>query len=595
MPGQGAIVGLTAKLGLDMDDREVESETSGLKDKIEQSINESEGAPSADTSDLVDDIMDGIQEGADGAATGMFDQEEFDQIQEQFTALGQEMPGRIGRPSMDAPTGEDEGGGMGLEGLMAAGGKFLKVGLAGAVGFGILSKVTQLADASPRMTKALSMMSRAIRLFARPFYDWLAKTMEGGIMDLLEVAAQFNKDYQKNGLKVAVQNLAEGAEESAKDKAGGWGKRIDERLFGEGGPSPFEDIFRAEVAAIFGGFDGFGRGMDLWGDSFEEDPIGNILSGIVIAIEESWNSFFQELGYEGSFTPITDAAEGFKDWKEDNLPLYDVGAVLEDFGESMGDWEMPSFPGWTGQGGIMPAFPDSWLGVIIDTFPGWIKSSPGVIDKFPGWNTWLNPLNWDVPGVGDIMASISNHIDDLDWNVPSVGQLGSIVGSKVGSLNWNIPSTKQMLDAAVDEGKEAVGGGGGGGGGGSGGLLGRAKSAAGGAKERWFGAKGGLVTSPTDAVIGESGPEVVAPFSDFMETLDRERERPSPGGGNAPQTQSAGGSGGGAGEVVRAVEDLRDEIKKLDLDGDVILDEKKVGEVRRDNEQRYGSARKVTK
>ena len=600
----GSTIGLMAKLGVETDERQVKRETETLKDKITQAA---EAEMTTDVDSLKHDITRSIEEAAaeskwvpdtlsdrftDAIGTGaakaeIFDEEHVEQVRSQMEALGHEVgPGtQFGRPTR-------EGGDMISDifgGMKGAGGKFLKVGLAGAVGFGILAGVTKLSDTAPRMNKVLEQIWRSISLFARPFFDLMARLIEPYAQEMLELAAQFNADYNQDGLAVAVVRMGENILE---DEDAGLGGRIGRQT----------GIF---PGAVGGAKKGVAGGALL-------GPKGAIAGGAIGAVGGALGGM--HIGGK-------------------------VGDALGNAFSSLADWLKDAWPGWD----TFLTFP-GWVDVIIDAFPGWLKNSPGIIDPFPGWSEWLNPLNWDIPGASEVGRWIQDEIPELgweipsssdkrrwvreeiptldwnipswrdkrrwvreeiptlDWNIPSWRDKRRWIRARINTLDWNIPTWRSMRNWVQDEIPT---------------LDWNIPSASdiedifrdqipefswpdvdfdmsGGGRSldpRTHFAEGGLVTRPTNALIGEAGPEIVAPFSEFMNAVNAPDRRF--GGING-----GGGGGGTAGDVDDIVSALEAVEKKLDnLDADVVLeiDGKEIARASRDANRRYQSSTVVTK
>lgn len=585
---QESTLGLKAKLGIETDDRQIDRETNNLKDKVN---NAAEAEMSVDTGTLKSDIVQSIEEATNDAkwlpdldlgesVDTMFDEEAMTNLSNQMGALGKEMDAN----RMGAPSGQHNDyslGGEVLSGLKGAGGKFLKVGLAGSIGLGILGAVTKLgSDVSPRMNKNLSMLMTTVSLFARPFFDWIAQWGEDGVQSMLQMAALFNERYAEDGLKVAMQDT---------------GRDIWDKLIGAND----EDQGPIEThAKNLGGVLGIGAGAA--GGALLGAKAGGMIGmagGPMGAIAGALAGAF--IGLLAGLTAgglIGGIADRIHDWWTDNVTATDLGAMV-----------MGKFPGWIGSEGVFNAFP-SWIGGILPSFPGWIKKSPGVIDAFPGWATWLNPLDWDVPTGSEISGMISNKIGSLSWpnvtkqdiidaadprkdvskesndGIDPANRDTTMPGREIwgegaadpSDHNRNLDSPDEAIhrDDLSDSQRRSLGG---------------AKSADDRrGRDLQPMATGGLITKPTKALVGEEGPEIVAPFSDLMSTLQEERRR-------GRRSRSAGGSDDRVDEIVDALESIEKTLEQIDLDGDVMLDKRKVGEVNRQTRERYRSSRVITR
>ena len=89
----------------------------------------------------------------------------------------------------------------------AASGGLAKVALGGVVGFGILSGVKALSQASPLLGQAVDILSEAANLFFRPFGNAIAKTILPFANEAFTMAENFNEIAQEDGLDVAVASI----------------------------------------------------------------------------------------------------------------------------------------------------------------------------------------------------------------------------------------------------------------------------------------------------------------------------------------------------------------------------------------------------
>ena len=216
----GTTLGLKAKLGIETDDKEVRKETNSLKDKIKESATANITPDSDSLKSKITESIESASEDAkwmpdSGVGIGeMYSDQEMSDLQERMSALGKDTAAleraNLGGSSSTAASAGTGGGGLGgkLAGMAGAGGKFLKVGLASVVGFGILKGVQQLSKAAPRLGKVVSMFRKAMSLFFRPFGDALGRVLEPFAEAALDMAANFNEAYSKDGLLVAIGSLA---------------------------------------------------------------------------------------------------------------------------------------------------------------------------------------------------------------------------------------------------------------------------------------------------------------------------------------------------------------------------------------------------
>ena len=105
------------------------------------------------------------------------------------------------------------------------------------------------------------------------------------------------------------------------------------------------------------------------------------------------------------------------------------------------------------------------------------------------------------------------------------------------------------------------------------------------------------MTKPTEALVGEAGPEAVIPLDRFFGRESGKR------GGETGFVTDMGGMASGSretagadesGDVARVVEAIEELISTVEgKDGDVYLDSEKVGDVLDDADRKYGRRREV--
>lgn len=603
-------VGLKAKLGIETDSKQVDEEVSGLKEKVSQAA---EAEMSVDMETAKNDIKQAIEDATEsssitpsldlGAGGSDRRRDVPNDLQERMTALGKQggQPKKMGRSQPQTGVADILGG------MQGAGGKFLQVGLSGAVGAGILAAVGKFATEAPRMNKVLQMIYRGIAMFARPFFDLIARFAQGPIEGFLEAGAEFNKLAQDDGLLVALS-------ESAIDVA-----------FGGDGPTPFNLPGLGGVAGAGAGVKGGMRVAGKYGGKLLGKKAGGIAGLFTGGILGGKIGSGTEDLLSGNINPgsvasggITAGALAYGGKKLRG------GVKAARAGISSAGGLMPALKGLTKGGGkkglvkgagkmgarivgggasggalwgltegIMPLnkmrkgndpsnFSLPGLAQMAgkrfgSDIPGaegaanWFRSGNnpayaagrrfkrGGLDNIgPDWAKWLNPVNWtDVLNI-----AWDTYLNPLEWT----DAIGSVNWSEwINPLNWgDIFDGLNLKDAIVG----AVTGGGG--------DL---------APDLNF-ASGGLINRPTAAVVGEAGPEVVAPYDEFKQAVQSNRDESSP----------AGGSGG---EDMQALAPKLDEIARLlsNLDPSVELsiDGKTLAEEQAKADSKYRKGRLVSK
>lgn len=104
-------------------------------------------------------------------------------------------------------------------------------------------------------------------------------------------------------------------------------------------------------------------------------------------------------------------------------------------------------------------------------------------------------------------------------------------------------------------------------------------------------ARGGVVTRPTQAFVGEGGPEAIIPLEKLGlggGRLDQDR------GGNTATTQRSERDNIDMEPLINRVDDLIAEIRRLDNSTTVELDGRQIAEANREGRDRFLDERDVT-
>ena len=621
MPSTGSVLGLTAKLGLETDESQVKRETKSLKNKLSEAA---EAEMTADTKTLKNDIVNSIEEASEEArwmpdldlGSQSLDESiqggERGRISQQLGALGQNIPGQFGGPgATPGPQGGGAGGMIGeaFAGMKGAGGKFLKVGLAGAVGFGILSKVTSLADSAPRMQKVMSMMSRSVGLFARPLFDFVATFLEGGAKNILEMAANFNSIYAEDGLMVALGSLPEifftrNGEASRTGTAGriigglggmaggawagakmglGAGGALGSIIPGAG--TAAGGTAGAILGGLGGGLAGLlgGAGLGEWGAEGLKDATTSFVDGLQGMEPSTWGSKIKEAGSDLA-SDFENGVSNAKDWIETagtNVSENIKGAV-----DSLTDMDWSDVGKAAMEGIEMGWDLITWTGSLAWDIISWTGSVGWDVIEWAGsigWSNiaWAGSIGWDViKWTGSIGWDLISWSGSMGWDaIKWTGSLGWDAIKWVGSLGWDIINWDGSIEWSdinfignIDLSKYVW-------------WSGENTSGNGGM------AQGGLVTRPTQKLVGEAGPEVVAPFGEFMNAVNSPDRRFGGGTGGA----GAEGSGVDTERIVEAIGELHREIKRLDPQVELRVDRKTLAEEEQKGRNRYENSRVVSR
>lgn len=534
-------VGLRGLLKPEVDDRAKRSATSELQDELEEV---EQLQPDVDTS--------GIQDSFNGLSMPEFDMGD--------AASGAGAAAGGGGAASAAASG-------GLLGSAASGG-LAKVALGGAVAVGMLSTLGTIKDltmaASPALQTTSSMFGEAMKLFFRPFGDFLSSLLRPMSKSLLEMAKNFNQNVGENGLTVA---LAEGL--TGVDITDGGLGEVTLGGFGAG-------------AGLAGGAIGGAKAGGAAGAA-----LGSVVPGAGTAAGGTAGAIVGAIVGAISGTAIGGRIGSAIGEKIDSIDVPDMPSI-------------PEFPGWP----TIPAF--SWPELPEFTWPR--ISAGGVLASisWPSIDTdgLLGQASWPSLDAGDITGSISwpgipstGILTSVNW--PSVGSailLASIAWPSIGTNNLlNMPSWPSINGSAIVDsinwptisasditGKLNLGGGGGGSGGGGGGLS------YDGPGSNYF-ASGAIVKGPTNAVIGESGPEAVIPLDQLGREMDRTRSR----------GRSSSGEGGRSTEELRQIgrklDDLNRNLQRLDTSVTLKLDGEDVSQSSKRASEKYRSSRVVSK
>lgn len=493
-------VGIKAKLQPELDSRQTDKQV----DELESKFTEAEQMePTADTSDLEKQLEDISLDG-------------------------------LGVPDMGGGGQRGGGGGSGAGAAAAGGGlaKFakgglLKVTLAGAVGFGLLTGINRIASASPAWQKTQSMFSEAMSLFFRPFGNKMSGWFSPLAEDLLDMAVDFNRIAGDKGLTVAVMSLPGNVADNLSAEGAGIG--LGTVLGGAGGA-----LAGAKGGAMLGG------------------AAGSVVPGVGTAIGAGAGAVI------GGGIGLAGGGIG-------------GGAIGGRIGEAVGDFEWSDW--------VDPHNWDSWVTAL--EWSAWVPGLgwgtfistiawDGFVERMD-WDERLSPLNWDgyltdvnwgawVPGLS--WASFLTSVNWRDWL--SVNSWGTYLSTLswtrfVPDISWASFVPDLNWSSFID------------------GLGGGIPLA-----------QGGIATGPTNALIGEAGPEAVLPLSDLQRALEN--------AARAGATQTSSGDGNATTDkVVRALEEVKREIQRLDTDVSLEMDGEKVARTTRRSNERYHDSRIVRK
>lgn len=628
----GSVVGLKAKLGVETDEKQVDREVDSIKGKLTEAA---EAEMSVDVTTAKEDIKTSIEQAAKdskfmpdidlGTSEGS-PRQAGDRLRGQMEALGRDTPDPL-------PMGRPSGGGVGgaggtqmsdiLGGMKGAGGKFLKVGLAGAVGFGILSAVTNLAGSAPRFNKTLDMLKRTIQLFARPFLELIGKFLQGPVTGALEAMVNFNQVFEEEGLIDAGVSLKDDILFGGDDKTGG---PTPLNLPGIGGTLGFmggglaglrapggmrTKLAASGLGALGGGAIGSHLGgniQELLGGDFSLD---NILSaggaGLGLGAISKTVGLRNLTGTMGMGSSIASVPGALSSLKAGGLSgvgkgiaggagrfasgLGTVGRGLA--GRGVGRMAALRLAGSAGAKALGPL---GWAGEGIARGTTSLMSIAGggkgqTLGKIGGGlsNMWQNNIGGGSGGGAIHSAFTNNPIYGAGENIRENGITGAI-GQALGDIDpfpgwedafapfwptipgfpgWREMGTYMLHGKSANEsgtgglfgiGEGAVNVATGGSEGGSLGLGEPLGNPLGGGKVF---ASGGFVTGPTQGIVGEAGAEVIAPFSQFMNALNAPDRRVGDMGarnGSLQPDMGGRGQGGGGG----ASDEVRDLLRSID-------------------------------
>lgn len=213
----GQTIGLKAKLEPELDERQTDREVNSLDEKLSDAA---EATIRGDISGAKQDIKQGLTEAVlDADLGGLLG----DEVEEADFGLGdamgtlenvgatrglEQLPSQMGRAGVStagrgAATAAGASGGA-LSKVLGSGGKLLKVGLAGAVGYGILKGVEKMAAHSPKLSVATGMLKDAMSLVLRPFGRLIGSVLMPFTKSALQGAARLNEYAGEDGLLIGL-------------------------------------------------------------------------------------------------------------------------------------------------------------------------------------------------------------------------------------------------------------------------------------------------------------------------------------------------------------------------------------------------------
>lgn len=349
----------------EVDQRKVKSESK----KVERALSEAEQLePTMDTRGLQRQIdsIEGPSFEADG--TG-------------FGRAGRRSRGRAGAGGLMS--------GLGTRGGAASlASKALPVALAGGVGFGIFKA---LSAASPALQQTATMFGQAMKLFFRPFGDFLSAKFRPMASGMIDMATTFNDIANEQGLAVAVGAISREAANTLADAL----------------------LERPEEP---------GAGSSLGPGSFRFPGLGPNL------IDRAIEGFLRGAGFPG----VADALEEFRKGMEDS------NVVMAGFSSNAGD-----------ASGILSGIKDNWPGwgditsTIQDTF-NWPNLPTFNWPSIPTFE-WpdIQFGTWNLPGLdwGKYVPDLSFNISLPDWLTGGISQSGTGGTSRGGGTAIRVPET----------------------------------------------------------------------------------------------------------------------------------------------------------
>lgn len=418
-----------------------------------------------------------------------------------------------------------------------AGGGLAKIALGGAVAIGMLGALNKIKNltmaSSPALQSTSNMFGEAMKLFFRPFGDFLSAQLRPFAKEGLKMAKNFNQSVGENGLAVAVTEGFTGIDFSDAGLFESFGTG-----FGAGGGAVAGGLAGAKAGGMLGAALGSvipGAGTAAGG------AVGAILGAIVGAI--SGSALGARIG-------------GFLGEKIDEI----------EWGKFLPDISVDSVIGAIGWPEIAAA---AVLGPI-----GWPSIGANILLEASDWpsidvGSLLSKPNWPVIGATALLGPIG-------WPTLTAFNI-------VGAINWPTISAEGIIDAVTGGGSTSrppsnggtdPGGGGGGG-------------------DPWWWpfASGGIVTGPTRGLIGEAGPEAVIPLDRMSEFVGQDQRQIRTRGGS----RDRGASGEDIQRLERKFDQLIREVRNLG--GDVILqvDKRTLGLASTESTAEFQSSREVLK
>lgn len=249
-----------------------------------------------------------------------------------------------------------------------------------------------LAGSSPKLGAVMDMFGMALQLFFRPFGNAAAGLLFPAMRSLLQLSADFNKAFSEGGLHSAVAMLI--------PAFGRWFGQVIGGIFRGILPALWDITkFLFALPAIIGTtivdmLLGVGEGLfnveigQIGGDDM---GWGQLIGGLIGAVSGAILSFFI-----GPFGPLVGAA---------------IGSAF----------------------GVV-------IGYLIDVFPGWIRSSPGIIPLFPGWDTMMESMGSaaiQLPGIDTLNDQFSTAMSIFFWPFSSLhGLFAAMAGGVIGIWSW---------------------------------------------------------------------------------------------------------------------------------------------------------------
>lgn len=408
----------------------------------------------------------------------------------------------------------------------------------------IWGSVKGISSTSPLLESVVSILGMTMKLFLRPIATEIGKWLLPLAVSALELAVAFNKFYNNTSLGEALLWLGgqifdaifslEGIFVIAVTTLGGIlgaaiGAKAGALLGAKLGAllgsvfGPLGTLAGALVGGALGATIGFIASL-LFAANFPEafDAVRDLLGKIKTFILDLVFAFFDILFWVSQIPfKIAELIEAFPGWLASVASKF-AERVKEIFGELVTDVANIDVSGLAGKikdkfFDILPDIPDlDIVEKVMDLWPGWPR-----IPQLT-WGTFIPNINWNISGFdwGTFIPKISWNIPDWPgWkaiaNFLSGGGItagmertaavieSSSSGSSTGA-DPSLGSTESVVDGGVEfrtklERQLA-------------GLVGLAG--------------GGIVTSPTLALIGEgTEPEAVTPISELRRFIDSERNR----------------------------------------------------------------------